>query len=88
MAQRPDAVNLEPGAAGEPLVVARADVSAASVSRGSIEKKASNRSASKPSCGGNCQRIGPSFSRSRRTPEAKKLASGVATLRSFSMCVR
>jgi hypothetical protein len=57
------------------------------VSRGSAAKNASKRSASKPSCGGNCQRIGPSFSRNRSTPEAKKFASAASMLRSFSMWV-
>ena len=56
----------------------RASASAAPVSRGSSAKKASKRAASKPSCGGNCQRIGPSLAFSRNTPEAKKFASGTS----------
>ena len=57
----------------------RASASAAPVSRGSSAKKASKRAASKPSCGGNCQRIGPELgAAAANTPEAKKLASGVA----------
>ena len=36
--------------------------------------------------GGNCQTIGPSFSPSNRTPEAKKFASGTRTSFSFFIC--
>ena len=57
------------------------------VSRGSISKKLRKRSAFQPKFGGNCQRIGPNFSRNASTPEAKKLASGVSTSRSFFICV-
>jgi hypothetical protein len=51
------------------------------------DRKCSILSASKRSCGGNCHRMGPSFSRSANTPEASTLASGVSMPRSLSMWV-
>ena len=42
---------------------------------------------SQSSVGGVCQRNGPSFSPSARTPDAKKFASGVSISRSRFMCV-
>jgi hypothetical protein len=55
--------------------------------RGNDAKNASKRPRSAGICSGNCQRIGPSFSRSASTPDAKKFASAVSTSRSFFMCV-
>jgi hypothetical protein len=57
------------------------------VVRGSSSRNLSKRSSRKPSCCGNCHRIGPSFGPSRSTPEAKKLASGSSTSLSFFMWV-
>ena len=49
--------------------------------------KSSSRAASNKKVSGSCHRIGPSLPPSASTPEAKKLASGVWTSRSFFMWV-
>ena len=81
------ALGPRPGAAGQPVIVPRASAAAISVSRGSMERKWSRRSASNLKRGENCHRKGPSFSSSRNTPEAKKLASGVSMSCSCFRCV-
>ncbi len=65
----------------------RASRSAAGTSSGRADRNSSARARSNGSCGGSCQRIGPSEEPSRRIPDAKKFASGVRKPRSFSMCV-
>ncbi len=66
---------------GRTSVVARAGGRGAGVARQQCEER-SKRSGSNPSWGGNCQRIGPSFSLSASTPDAKKLAVAASMLRS------
>ena len=60
----------------------RARLSACSVSCGKSSRKCSIVSASKRKLGGNCHRIGPSFSLRLNRPDAKKLASGPSISRS------
>jgi len=65
----------------------RAKAAAALISRGNILKNASIFLGLKRNCGGNCHKIGPSFAPSRKTPEAKKFASGLPIFASRSICV-
>jgi hypothetical protein len=64
------------------LSCCRARVAAPKVSRGNNFRKVWMRFASNRKFGGNCQRIGPSFTPRRSSPDAKKFARGF--LMSFS----
>src|SRR5439155_2368430 len=54
-----------------------ASLAAARVSPGNSSKKDRNFSSFQRSLGGNCHKIGPSFSRKQRIPDAKKFANGI-----------
>jgi hypothetical protein len=87
VAQRPDAIDLEPGAAGEALVMAaRQRERRVAVARQHREEGVEALRV-EAELRRELPQDRPSLSRRRSTPEAKKLASGAPTFLSFSMWV-
>jgi hypothetical protein len=88
IADRPVGLDVEVSAVTDPMVVATCDGRRVARRPQEQARNVASRSTSNASCGGSCQRIGPSFSSSASTPDAKKFASGPSQSRSFLWCVR